>query len=67
MDEANRIIRGILRDLRSRIGPGVSTRELDEFAEGRIREAGEEARQAMTEATDQFVAEMAEFLQEERE
>jgi len=40
MDEANRIIRGILADLRSFIRPGVSTGEVDRFAEQRIREAG---------------------------
>src|SRR4029077_12777399 len=40
MDEANRIIRGILADLRSFVRPGVSTLEIDRFAERRIREAG---------------------------
>ena len=36
MDEANRIIRGILTDLRSFILPGVSTIEVDCFAERKI-------------------------------
>jgi methionyl aminopeptidase len=40
MDDANRIIRAILADLRGRVRPGVSTLELDLFAEQRIREAG---------------------------
>jgi methionyl aminopeptidase len=40
MDEANRIIRGILAELRSFIRPGVSTIDIDRFAEGRIRDAG---------------------------
>lgn len=40
MDEANRIIRGILTDLREVVRPGVSTIEVDRFAERRIREAG---------------------------
>jgi methionyl aminopeptidase len=40
MDDANRIIRGILADLRSFIRPGVSTGEVDRFAEQRIRDAG---------------------------
>ena len=40
MDDANRIIRGILADLRSFIRPGVSTGEVDRFAERRIRDAG---------------------------
>jgi methionyl aminopeptidase len=40
MDEANRIIRGILADLRSFVRPGVSTLAIDRFAERRIREAG---------------------------
>jgi len=40
MDEANRIIRGILADLRPLVRPGVSTLEIDRFAERRIREAG---------------------------
>ncbi len=40
MDDANRIIRGILADLRSFVRPGVTTIEIDRFAERRIREAG---------------------------
>ena len=40
MDEANRIVRGILTDLRAFIRPGVSTIEIDRFSESRIREAG---------------------------
>jgi methionyl aminopeptidase len=40
MDEANQIIRGILTDLTEKIRPGVSTLELDRFAERRIQEAG---------------------------
>jgi methionyl aminopeptidase len=40
MDEANRIIRGILDDLRERIVPGMTTADIDAFAERRIREAG---------------------------
>jgi len=40
MDEANRIIRRILVDLRSFIAPGVSTMDVDHFAEQRIRDAG---------------------------
>jgi methionyl aminopeptidase len=40
MDQANRILRRILDDLRGRIKPGVSTMEIDRFAEKRIREAG---------------------------
>ncbi len=42
MDQANRIIRGILDDLPERIRPGVTTAELDAFAEERIRNAGGE-------------------------
>lgn len=40
MDRANRIIREILVDLREFIRPGVSTLDIDRFAEGRILEAG---------------------------
>lgn len=40
MDEANRIIREILLDLGGLVRPGVTTLELDAFAETRIREAG---------------------------
>ena len=40
MDDANRIIRAILADLRTFIRPGVSTLDVDRFAEARIRDAG---------------------------
>ncbi len=40
MDEANRIIRAILVDLRQLVRPGASTLEIDRFAEKRIRDAG---------------------------
>ena len=40
MDEANKIVRGILRELRSRIRPGMSTLEIDVFAEKKICETG---------------------------
>jgi methionyl aminopeptidase len=40
MDRANRVIREILFDLREIIRPGVSTLEIDRFAEARIRAAG---------------------------
>lgn len=40
MDQANRILRGILDDLRTVIRPGMSTMEIDVFAEKRIRDAG---------------------------
>jgi methionyl aminopeptidase len=40
MDEANRIIRGILADLRGFVRPGVTTLDVDRFAEERIRRAG---------------------------
>jgi methionyl aminopeptidase len=40
MDEANRIIRTILVDLRTFIHAGVSTLDVDTFAEQRIRAAG---------------------------
>jgi len=40
MDQANRILRRILDDLRGLIQPGVSTMAIDRFAEERIREAG---------------------------
>ena len=42
MDEANEIIRGILGDLSGMVAPGVSTGELDEYAERRIRDGGGE-------------------------
>jgi methionyl aminopeptidase len=40
MDEANRIVHHVLVRLGELIVPGVSTRELDRFAEGEIRKAG---------------------------
>ena len=40
MDEANRIVRGILAELGERVKPGVSTLELDRYAEKRVREFG---------------------------
>lgn len=40
MDEANRIIRGILVDLRGFVRPGVTTLDVDKFAEERIRATG---------------------------
>ena len=40
MDQANRIIREILMELRGRIRPGVSTLEVDRFAEERVLKAG---------------------------
>ncbi len=40
MDEANRLVRSILAQLGAMIGPGVTTEELDRFAERAIREAG---------------------------
>jgi methionyl aminopeptidase len=40
MDQANRIVRDILADLRVRIRPGMSTLEIDAFAEQRIRSRG---------------------------
>jgi methionyl aminopeptidase len=40
MDQANRILRGILDDLGGLVQPGVSTMDIDAFAERRIREAG---------------------------
>ncbi len=40
MDEANAIVHRVLDGIDERIGPGVTTRELDEFAEQCIREAG---------------------------
>jgi len=42
MHEANMILRRTLADLRSRIVPGMTTLDIDRFAEGRIREAGGE-------------------------
>jgi methionyl aminopeptidase len=40
MDEANAIIRSILDAIGERVRPGVTTGELDEYVEARIREAG---------------------------
>ena len=40
MEEANLIVRTILRDLRGKVRPGVNTLDLDSFAEAQIREAG---------------------------
>ncbi len=42
MHQANMILRKIIEDLREIIKPGVSTLEIDQFAERRIREAGGE-------------------------
>ena len=40
MDEANRIVHRVLEGLEQRIAPGVTTRELDRWAEETIRAAG---------------------------
>ncbi len=40
MDEANRIVHSVLSGLGQLIAPGVTTRELDRFAEREIRRAG---------------------------
>jgi len=40
MDEANRIVHHVLDGLGAMIAPGVTTRELDRFAEREIRKAG---------------------------
>jgi methionyl aminopeptidase len=40
MDEANRIVHGVLDLVAERIGPGVTTRELDTLAEEFIRSSG---------------------------
>jgi methionyl aminopeptidase len=40
MDQANRIIREILVELRDRVRPGVTTLDIDRFAEDRITAAG---------------------------
>ena len=40
MDEANRIVHQVLDGVAERIAPGVTTRELDRFAEETIRTAG---------------------------
>ncbi len=40
MDEANRIVHRVLDGIAERVRPGITTRELDRFAEGTIRAAG---------------------------
>jgi methionyl aminopeptidase len=40
MDEANRIVRGILSELADRVRPGVTTAEIDRAAEASVRRAG---------------------------
>jgi methionyl aminopeptidase len=40
MDEANRIVHRVLDGIELRLAPGVTTAELDRFAESTIREAG---------------------------
>lgn len=40
MEEANAIVHRVLSDLEERVAPGVTTRELDEYAERIIRTAG---------------------------
>lgn len=42
MDEANLIVRRVLRELRARIRPGMTTMEIDVWAEQQVREAGAE-------------------------
>jgi methionyl aminopeptidase len=42
MDRANRIVRDVLRELRGRVRPGLTTMEIDVWAEKKIREAGAE-------------------------
>jgi methionyl aminopeptidase len=42
MDRANRIVRSVLEALRERVRPGMTTAEIDAFAEGQIRRAGAE-------------------------
>jgi methionyl aminopeptidase len=42
MDRANRIVRSVLEELRERVRPGITTAEIDAFAEERIRRAGGE-------------------------
>ena len=42
MDRANRIVRSVLEALRERVRPGMSTAEIDAFAEEQIRRAGAE-------------------------
>lgn len=38
----NRLVACVLAELRAMVGPGVTTRDLDEFAEQRVRDAGAE-------------------------
>jgi methionyl aminopeptidase len=40
MDEANRIVHRVLDGIAERVRPGISTRELDRFAEETVRSAG---------------------------
>ena len=40
MDQANQIVQDLLDDLSARVRPGMTTMEIDAFAEKRIREAG---------------------------
>jgi len=40
MDQANQIVQDLLDDLSTRVRPGMTTMEIDAFAEKRIREAG---------------------------
>jgi methionyl aminopeptidase len=40
MDRANRIVREVLEELRERIRPGITTADIDAYAEKRIREEG---------------------------
>ena len=40
MDEANRIVHRVLDGIAERVRPGVTTRELDQWAEATIRDAG---------------------------
>lgn len=42
MDDANRIVREILEEIRGAVCPGVTTMELDALAEARVRRAGAE-------------------------
>ena len=42
MDRANRIVREVLEALRERVRPGMTTAEIDAFAEEQIRRAGAE-------------------------
>jgi len=40
MDRANRIVRKILAELAERVAPGVTTEDLDRYAEQRLKEEG---------------------------